>query len=235
MLAENCFKTATAVGSAVDAFVEGRHLSAVTDMDSGVSEEDELHTAYREVITSRTAFEDAASAARWENRVRGEWDIDTYRNISRADRRIVYGVVAIDQLLRVPELPPPSPGPSLFQRTLTEPLQSTSELMQAVLCRIAYSTAHRRRASDAAGAAPAPFMLRRSIDTLQSALASYVQAREATTSANFTRHAAVVQLLIDTALRVEGLQQAADRAIPAADDSVRETTTNEVTPTEVAV
>ena len=228
MLAENCTKTASAIGFAIDTFVAGRTLESVEQIDAGTVQSDELHRNYREVITSRHSVEEAATAAYWERARPGEWELAKYRELSLLNRRIVYGLVAIDQLLRMPNA---SPRPPALERANTnvateckiqEALEATSEMMQAVLQRIAHTsvrgTLHGRHST-----APEPYAMRASTCALQSALADYLRLPSAVPKEeavpHFSRQVAVVQLVIDTALRVEALQEAAERGSAPADDS----------------
>lgn len=214
ILAENCCKTASAIGFAVDAFVTGRTLEMVEQFDAG-QRSDDLHRNYREVITSRNKVEEAATAAFWEQARPGEWELSRYRELALLDRRIVYGLVAIDQLLRMPCTPIGRANATFESATIRRDLETASELMQAALHRLAHTsvcgTRHR-----GVSTAPEPFAMKASICALQRALVDLLRGASAVQKAEsapqFSRQVAVIQLVIDTALRVEALQEAAERA-----------------------
>jgi len=212
MLAENCLKTAAAVRFATETFVNGRTLPSLADIENGEVKSDVLHQAYHDVILSRTPFEEAVSNAWWEWQWRCHRDLSNtnYRKLSRADRHIVYGLVALDHLMRSPDA---ENGRGLAFETMLKPkLEALGVLMPALLCHVAHFSEHGKGKNDFASACHAR-ALRAAIGELQTTLTEYGQLSEVHPVKGFTRDIAIGQLLIDTAMRVHDLYDAAERAI----------------------
>ncbi|KAL3894150.1 MAG: hypothetical protein SGPRY_013887 [Prymnesium sp.] len=132
-----------------------------------------------------------------------------YKGLSLANRRIIYGLISLDHLLRDHDLA--LVRDAVFVKMLQPKLEALSEIMQAILRRIAYSIA--RATKDGRRTARSPphaFALDGSIAELQASLAEYARLPHVAASAHFTHSVAFVQLLIETAQRVDGLQRAAD-------------------------